>query len=109
MSTSAQPMRDRRGRVYTPAVGPGLRPWLWTILVGFALLSANGVYLASVTALSWWRGSNQQTIFYLLMFALHLVLGLALVAPFLVFGLGHLATSWRRPNRGAVRYGLALL
>ena len=33
MSTSARPLRDRRGRVYTPAVGPKLRPLLWIILV----------------------------------------------------------------------------
>jgi hypothetical protein len=109
MSTSARPVTDRRGREYTPAVGPRLRPLLWVILVGFALLSANGIYLASVTAMSWWRGSNQQTVFYLLMFALHVVVGLALVVPFVVFGLAHLATSWKRPNKGAVRYGLALL
>ena len=38
-----------RGRVYTPAVGPRLRPLLWIILIGFALLAANGFYLSSVT------------------------------------------------------------
>ena len=38
-----RPARDRAGRVYTPAVGPRLRPLLWVILVGFALLAANGV------------------------------------------------------------------
>ncbi len=31
-------MRDRLGRVYTPAVGPRLRPFLWIILIGFAAL-----------------------------------------------------------------------
>jgi tetratricopeptide (TPR) repeat protein len=102
-------MHDRRGRVYTPAVGPRLRPLLWIILICFALLSANGVYLASVTALTWWQGTTQQTYFYMLMVFLHLLLGLALIAPFLIFGFVHLATSWKRPNRGAVRYGLVLL
>ena len=38
MSNPAQSMRDRRGRVYTPAIGPRLRPLLWTVLIGFALL-----------------------------------------------------------------------
>ena len=32
-----------------------------------------------------------------------------LVIPFLVFGFAHLATSWKRPNRAAIRYGLVLL
>ncbi len=102
-------MRDRRGRAYTPAVGPRLRPLLWIILLGFAFLGANGVYLSSVTSLTWWRGTTQQTPFYMLMIALHLVLGFFLIVPFLVFGFIHLATSWKRPNRTAVRFGLALL
>jgi tetratricopeptide (TPR) repeat protein len=79
------------------------------ILGGFALLGANGVYLASVTALTWWQGTTQQTFFYMLMVCLHLLLGFALIVPFLIFGFAHLATSWRRPNKAAVRYGLVLL
>jgi tetratricopeptide (TPR) repeat protein len=109
MTTSARPVQDRRGRVYTPAVGPRLRPLLWIILGGFALLGANGVYLASVTALTWLQGTTQATPFYMLMVIAHLVLGFVLIVPFLIFGLVHLATSWRRPNKTAVRYGLILL
>ena len=109
MTVQARPMRDRLGRVYTPAVGPRLRPLLWIILIGFAVLGANGFYLASVTALTWYLGTTQQTFFYMLMIALHLLLGFLLIVPFLVFGFAHLATSWKRPNRAAVRYGLALL
>jgi tetratricopeptide (TPR) repeat protein len=102
-------MQDRRGRVYSPAIGPGLRPLLWAVLLGFAILGANGVYLASVSAMSWLLGVSQETFFYYLMFILHLVLGFALLVPFLVFGSTHLATSWKRPNRTAVRLGIALL
>ena len=109
MTTSALPMKDRRGRVYTPAVGRRLRPLLWIILGGFALLGANGVYLASLTALTWWQGTTHQTFFSNLMFILHLVLGFAILVPFLVFGFAHLVTSWKRPNKSAVRFGLALL
>ena len=43
------------------------------------------------------------------MVIVHLLLGFALIVPFLAFGLAHLATSWHRPNRAAVRYGLMLL
>jgi tetratricopeptide (TPR) repeat protein len=102
-------MRDRKGRVYTPAIGSRLRPLLWVILIGFALLGANGFYLSSVTALTWYLGSTQQTPFYMLMVALHLFLGFLIIVPFVVFGLTHLATSWKRPNKSAVRFGLALL
>ena len=109
MTVQVNPMKDRKGRVYTPAVGPRLRPLLWIILISFALLGANGFYLASVTLVTWYLGTTQQTFFYMLMVALHLLLGFLLIVPFLAFGFAHLATSWRRPNRGAVRYGLALL
>ncbi|MDR3618925.1 MAG: tetratricopeptide repeat protein [Paludisphaera borealis] len=101
--------RDRSGRAYKPAIGSRLRPLLWIILVGFALLAANGFYLSSVTALTWYTGSAQQTFFYMLMVALHLFLGLLLVLPFVVFSLVHLASSWKRPNKTAVNYGLVLL
>jgi tetratricopeptide (TPR) repeat protein len=102
-------MQDRRGRAYTPAIGPRLRPLLWVILIGFAVLGANGFYLASVTALTWYLGTTQQTFFYMLMVILHLALGFLLIVPFIAFGGVHLVTSWNRPNRGAIRYGLALL
>ena len=109
MSVSTTPVRDRRGRAYVPAVGPWLRPLLWIILGGFALLGANGVYLSAITGLTWWTGASNQTSFYLWMFALHLVLGFLIVVPFIAFGLAHLVTSWNRPNKSAIRYGLMLL
>ena len=52
---------------------------------------------------------TQQTFFYMLMVGLHLLLGFLIVVPVLVFGFAHLATSWKRPNKTAIRYGLALL
>jgi tetratricopeptide (TPR) repeat protein len=102
-------MRDRVGRVYTPAIGARLRPLLWVILIGFALLGGNGVYLSSVTALTHYLGTTQQTPFYMLMALFHVALGLVLIVPFIIFGLTHLATSWKRPNKTAIRYGLLLL
>jgi tetratricopeptide (TPR) repeat protein len=109
MATNPAPLKDRRGRVYTPAIGRGLRPWLWCILIGFALLAANGVYLGSVTFLGWLRGSEPQTFFSLAMLVAHVALGLLFVVPFVIFGFAHLITSWKRPNKAAIRYGLLLL
>lgn len=109
---SAEPvvrMRDRRGRVYTPAIGPKLKALLLLVFAGVALLGANSVYLAGITVMNWWTGSGHETFFYYLMFALHLALGLALTVPFAVFASAHMVTAWKRPNRAAVRYGLLLL
>ena len=109
MAIGSSRLKDRRGRVYTPAIGSSLRPWLWALLLGFGLLAANGAYLSSVTLLGWLRGSNQQTYFSLLMLAAHLALGVIFVTPFVVFGLVHWFTSWKRPNKSAIRFGLMLL
>ena len=109
MSTSVTPARDRRGRAYTPAVGPKLRLWLWLLLGGFAVLGANGLYLTSVTVVTWLTEVPQQTYFYMMMVLIHLVVGFLIVIPVVVFGFVHLFTSWKRPNKTAIRYGLALL
>lgn len=42
------------------------------------------------------------------MFLIHLLLGLAIVAPVVLFGLFHIRNAYGRPNRRAVRAGLAL-
>src|SRR5439155_22858654 len=73
------------------------------------LLGANGFYLSSVTALTWWLGTTQQTFFYMLMVILHLALGFLVIVPFLAFGSCHLATAWKRPNKRAIATGLVLM
>lgn len=89
---------------YEPAVGPRLARVLAVVFALFALLVVNSIYLASVTV----AGTRYQGWFYLVMFLAHLVLGLLIVVPTITFGLVHLRTSWNRPNRRAVRVGLAL-
>src|SRR5260370_9301802 len=42
------------------------------------------------------------------MFVVHVLMGVLLVVPFLFFGVIHLATARHRPNRVAVRLGIAL-
>jgi hypothetical protein len=106
---SSGAMTTRRGWVYTPAIGPRLRPWLWVSLGGFAILGATGVYLASVTLIEWLSGRTQQTFFYFLMLSLHVALGLLLLVPFIAFGFSHLLTARNRPNKAAVRNGISLL
>lgn len=96
---------------YVRAVGPRLRKLLYVVFALVALLGANSVYLAGITALDWYyaeRGVTYQSYFYLWMFLGHLVLGLTLIVPFLVFGIIHLAIARNRRNRRAVRIGYAL-
>ena len=90
------------------AIGPRLRKLLYVVFALLALLGANSGYLASITALEWLTGATYQNYFYFLMFLGHLVLGLILLAPFLVFGVIHMRNSFGRRNRRAIRVGYAL-
>ena len=90
------------------AVGPRLRWLLWGVFGLVAVVGANSAYLAGVTFLEWRTGQPHQEWFYLIMFGAHLVLGLLLVGPFVVFALVHMRNTRHRPNRAAVRVGYML-
>jgi tetratricopeptide (TPR) repeat protein len=92
----------------TPVITARLGRLLGGVLLLFSLLVVNSVYLAAITWLEFSSGGIYQDYFYLLMFLLHLVLGLLLTLPLLVFALSHMRRAWRRPNRYAVRAGVAL-
>jgi hypothetical protein len=53
------------------AVSPRLRKLLYVIFALAALLGANAVYLASVTALEWFTENTYQNYFYQYMFLGH--------------------------------------
>jgi len=101
-----QPAPPRRK--YVRAVGPRLRLLLYSIFGLVAVLGANSAYLSSITLMEWWKGLSYQNYFYQYMFLAHLVLGLLLVVPFLVFCVIHIIKAWDRPNRRAVRVGYLL-
>lgn len=105
-SSSATGRRPpRRGR----AVGPRLRWWLIALLMLAGLLGANSVYLAAVSLAEWVTGRLLQNWFYQIMFLAHLGLGLLVLAPFVVFAIGHVWAARQRPNRRAVRVGWLLV
>ncbi len=108
MSYSHDAPPARRRKPYVPAIGPRLKKLLWIVLGGFALLGVNSVYLAAITFFEWQSGQTYQNYFYEWMFFGHLVLGLVLVLPVLVFGVLHIRNAHDRPNRRAVRVGYAL-
>ncbi|MEZ6033265.1 MAG: multiheme c-type cytochrome [Planctomycetaceae bacterium] len=93
----------------TPAVGARLRILMRLVFALIALLGANSAYLAGVTCLSWTSGQTYENWFYMLMFCGHLVLGLVVIVPFLVFVFIHLVNTRNRKNKRAIRVGYALL
>lgn len=99
---------DNPSRARRAVVSPGLHRLLFLVFGLFGLLAVNGIYLAAVTALESVTGRVYQDYLYQILFLLHLLLGLALLLPAILFGALHLRRAWRRPNRAAVRAGLAL-
>src|SRR6266478_5929252 len=106
---AAKPLlRSRRGFVYEPAIGPKLKMLLFAIFAVVALLGTTGAYLVAIRVLEWSRGLRYENQFSLGMFMVHVVFGVLLIIPFLIFGFTHLSTAQHRPNRLAVRLGIAL-
>jgi tetratricopeptide (TPR) repeat protein len=101
------PVRPPR-KPYVPAISPRLRVVFSLVLALLALIGANSAYLAAVTALEAFTDHAYQNYFYQLMFLAHIVLGLALIGPFLVFGTVHMWNTRSRKNRRAVRVGYVL-
>ncbi|NEV62684.1 tetratricopeptide repeat protein [Thiorhodococcus minor] len=92
-----------------PVVTPALRKLLWLVGLLLGLLLISSLYLVAVTLSELATGRILQNRLYLLMFLGHLALGLITLLPVLAFAGLHLRRAWRRPNRYAVRAGLALL
>ena len=108
MTTEVPPSDNAPRKKYVRAVGPRLRLLLYFIFGLVAVLGANSAYLASITFIEWLRGYTIQNYFYQYMFLGHLVLGLLLLLPVVIFGAIHIRNAYNRPNRRAVRVGYAL-
>ena len=93
---------------YVPVVGPRLKRLLVAVFGLFAVLSVNSIYLVTVSVTQWYTTQTYENYFYQWMFLGHLVLGLLIVVPVVVFGACHIRNAYTRPNRRAVRAGLAL-
>jgi tetratricopeptide (TPR) repeat protein len=91
-----------------PVINARLGRLLGIVILLFSLLMVNSVYLAAISLLEQFSGEVQQNYFYLLMFLLHLALGLLITLPVIVFAVAHMRRAWRRPNRYAVRAGMGL-
>ena len=105
---SSEPKPKLRKVKYHPVLGPRLSRLVSVLLGSFALLAANGAYLSSVTLAEWYTELTYQDYFYQWMFLGHLLLGLAMMLPVVIFGIAHIRVAHDRPNRRAVRVGYAL-
>ncbi|HHL30986.1 MAG TPA: hypothetical protein ENJ41_00275, partial [Oceanospirillales bacterium] len=74
----------------------------------FALLSINSVYLLVITIAQWLTGASLQDQTYLYMFLAHLILGLLVILPLLVYGFIHIGNTRNRRNKRAIKAGYAL-
>ena len=101
-------MRDRRSRPVPVVVGPRLRKLLIAVMALFAVLAVDSAYLGAISFLQWYEGVALEDRLYQFMFLGHLVLGILIIAPVLVYGFLHLRRAWPHPNRLAVRLGLTL-
>lgn len=101
-------MSDRGPLQATPVITRGMRRLLVVVLVVISLLVADSVYLGVVSFVQWLNDQIIENAFYQMMFLVHLVLGVLVVVPTLIFGAMHLRRAVSRPNRTAVRLGLGL-
>lgn len=86
-----------------------MRRLLVVVLGLTAILIVDSVYLSAVSFIQWTTQEFIENSFYQVMFLIHLVFGLLLIVPTLIFGGMHLRRAYSRPNRVAVRLGTALL
>ncbi|MEN8108765.1 MAG: multiheme c-type cytochrome [Pseudomonadota bacterium] len=91
-----------------PVIDARLGRLLGIVFLLFALLVVNSLYLGIVTLLEQTSDEIYQDYFYMLMFLGHLLMGLLLTLPVILFALAHMRRALGRPNRYAVRAGMAL-
>lgn len=94
----------KRKKSYHKAVGPRLQKVLNVVFGLFALLCVNAVYLLAVTV----AGVEYQNWFYLINFGLHLILGIAIIVPVIIFMWVHIRNTLHRKNKRAIRVGWGL-
>ena len=97
-------MNEQRSQ--TTVVTPRMRVLLRIVLAVVAVLIINSIYLVSISVLQWWNDEPLENAFYQSMFLVHLLLGIGVLLPALVFIGLHLRRAYGRPNRIAVRLGL---
>jgi tetratricopeptide (TPR) repeat protein len=104
-------LRDRKGFVYEPAIGPRLKVLLFAIFGSVAVLGATGAYLGSISLLEQARPLKDATYssgFSLWVLLIHVAVGLLIAVPFVFFGFYHYSTARHRKNKRAVKLGICV-
>lgn len=97
-----------RPRRQPPVLGRRLGSILSLLLLLFALLAVNSLYLTGITVAEAVSGQTLQGYIYLVMVLVHLALGLILIPVLTIFVAGHLRRAWSRNNRYATGAGIGL-
>lgn len=93
---------------YRPLLTPSLRRLLTVVFVIFGLMTIDSLYLIAVRIAEATSATDYQGPFYLVLFGAHLIIGLLLVLPAVLFGAFHMVRAHRRPNHRAIAAGTAL-
>jgi tetratricopeptide (TPR) repeat protein len=104
----SEPAASVPKKIVRKAIGPKLRIVFNIVLALLAIIGANSAYLAGVTFLQWWTSQTYEDVFYSWMFLVHIIVGLLIVVPFLVFGIIHMRNTKDRKIRRTVMIGYAL-
>jgi tetratricopeptide (TPR) repeat protein len=117
MSDSASPSTPAASPIATglpgrklvrKAIGPKLRILFSVVLALLAIIGANSAYMAAITFLQWWTAQTYEDYFYQWMILVHIVVGCAIVLPFIIFGAIHIRNTKDRKIRRTVMIGYAL-
>ena len=107
-SPSSPAVANAPKKIVRKAIGPKLRIVFNIVLTLLAVIGANSAYLAGITFMQWWTKQTYEDYFYECMFLIHIVVGLLIVVPFIVFGLIHMRNTKDRKIRRTVMIGYAL-
>ena len=85
----SQKRNPRRSGPRGAVVTSGLRWWLRVVLLLFGILCIDSLYLVATDLAAWISGESREDGLYLWAFLAHLVLGLMILVPFVIYGIGH--------------------
>ncbi len=108
MTSPPQPEVHRRETRRRPVI-TGRTRWLLRLVLGMsAVLAGTSLYLLAIRGISRVTGGSAESTVAVWMFFVHLVLGLAVIGPSVIFAVLHMLGARDRPNRRAVKVGYGL-
>jgi hypothetical protein len=78
------------------------------VLGASAVLAGTGFYLLGIRWAGWLLGSKTEGLLAVWLFLVHLVAGVLVIVPVVIFGTMHMLSARQRPNRRAIQVGYLL-